>query len=162
MTRRTVVTMTALVPGLGAADSTADRAKRMIADLQSAQKAPGACAAVWKAGSMVWSGAFGQSDLEDGAQATSETRFRIGSLSKLLTAAAAARLYEKGVLDLDAPVQQYVPGFPAKSGKITPCRTARSSMRRTPISATVGRREGFCPPRRTWSVLAPGYSPVHS
>ena len=39
---------------------------------------------------------------------------RIASISKSLTTAAVARLCEEGKLDLDVPVQQYVPEFPAK------------------------------------------------
>lgn len=39
---------------------------------------------------------------------------RIASVSKSLTSAAAARLCEEGKLDLDVPVQQYVPEFPQK------------------------------------------------
>jgi CubicO group peptidase (beta-lactamase class C family) len=119
MTRRAVVAIPALFPVLRAAESAAVRARRMMTQVQSAQKAPGMCAAVWKSGSIVWSEAFGLADLEDGAQASPQTRFRIGSLSKPVTAAAAARLYEEGKLDVDAPIQQYVPGFPTKSGKIT-------------------------------------------
>ena len=45
---------------------------------------------------------------------TSLTRFRIGSASKPLTAATVGLLYERGRLDLDAPVQEYVPGYPEK------------------------------------------------
>ena len=102
-----------------AADSPADRARQMTSDLRGGQKAPGISAAVWKGNSMVWSGRAGMSDLESGVAVTSRTRYRIGSLSKLLTATAAAKLYQDGLLDLDAPVQQYVPAFPVKSGKIT-------------------------------------------
>lgn len=39
---------------------------------------------------------------------------RIASISKPLTAAAAARLCEEGKLDLDVPIQKYVPEFPQK------------------------------------------------
>lgn len=39
---------------------------------------------------------------------------RIASISKPLTAAAAARLCEEGKLDLDVSVQEYVPEFPQK------------------------------------------------
>lgn len=39
---------------------------------------------------------------------------RIASISKPLTAAAAALLCEEGKLDLDVPVQKYVPEFPQK------------------------------------------------
>ncbi len=45
--------------------------------------------------------------------------FRIGSLSKLITTAAAVRLAEKGQLDLDAEIHRYVPVFPAKAYPIT-------------------------------------------
>lgn len=119
MTRRAMATVPVLAPFLRAADSPADRARRMISDLRTAQKAPGTAAAVWKGGSMVWSESLGESDLEDAARVSRRTRFRIGSLSKLLTAAAAARLHQQGLLDLDAPVQKYVPAFPTKSGEIT-------------------------------------------
>jgi CubicO group peptidase (beta-lactamase class C family) len=47
------------------------------------------------------------------------TRFRIGSVSKSLTAAAIGLLVEEGRLDLDAPVQRYVPRFPEKRHPIT-------------------------------------------
>lgn len=43
-----------------------------------------------------------------------ETVMRIASISKPLTSAAAARLCEEGKLDLDVPVQNYVPEFPQK------------------------------------------------
>uniref|UniRef100_A0A8D0GT67 Beta-lactamase-related domain-containing protein n=1 Tax=Sphenodon punctatus TaxID=8508 RepID=A0A8D0GT67_SPHPU len=39
---------------------------------------------------------------------------RIASISKCLTMVAAAKLWEEGKLDLDAPVQKYVPEFPEK------------------------------------------------
>lgn len=45
---------------------------------------------------------------------TPETIMRIASISKPITAAAAARLIEEGKLDLDVPVQEYVPEFPQK------------------------------------------------
>lgn len=42
------------------------------------------------------------------------TVMRIASISKSLTAAAVARVWEDGKLELDAPVQKYVPEFPVK------------------------------------------------
>jgi len=100
-------------PLLWAADSSEARARQFIAGLRSTEKIPAVCATVAKVGSIVWSEALGESDLEDGATASTRTRYRIGSLSKLITAAAAARLYDQGLLDLDAPIQKYVPTFPA-------------------------------------------------
>jgi CubicO group peptidase (beta-lactamase class C family) len=70
-------------------------------------------------GQIVWSEAFGYADLEAKRQATPATQFRIGSVSKPLTAFAVAQLYESRKLDLDAPVQRYVPSFPDKGRTIT-------------------------------------------
>ncbi|MGH7973007.1 MAG: serine hydrolase domain-containing protein, partial [Limisphaerales bacterium] len=67
----------------------------------------------------VWSEGFGFRDLERKLPVTSNTLFRIGSVSKALTSAGLALLVERGQLDLDAPVQEYVPDFPQKDGTIT-------------------------------------------
>lgn len=63
--------------------------------------------------------AFGYADAESGRPVTPHTRFRIGSISKTLTAEALGRLIEKGRIDLDAMVQTYVPEFPEKQYPIT-------------------------------------------
>lgn len=76
--------------------------------------APGLSVAVALDGDVVWSEAFGYVDLAQTVPVTPETPFRINSVTKPLTAAAAALLYETGRLDLDAPVQRYVPSFPDK------------------------------------------------
>jgi serine beta-lactamase-like protein LACTB len=70
-------------------------------------------------GEMVWSEGFGHADLEQQVPVTRDTKFRIGSVSKPLTAAALGLLYEQGKLDLDAPVQRYVPSFPDKGKPVT-------------------------------------------
>ncbi len=68
---------------------------------------------------VVWAEGFGLADVEQGVPVTPLSRFRIGSISKPVTAAALARLVEQGKLDLDAPVQRYVPDFPEKRWPIT-------------------------------------------
>jgi CubicO group peptidase (beta-lactamase class C family) len=80
---------------------------------------PGMAVAVAVDGKVVWAEGFGFADLENRVPASSTTRFRIGSVSKSLTAAALVQLVEQGKLDLDAPVQKYVPGFPDKGHVIT-------------------------------------------
>lgn len=92
----------------------------LIKDLMTKEAIPGFSVAVMKDGQLVWSEGFGYADLETRLPVTPQTRFRIGSLSKLLTAAAVAKLYEQGSLDPDAPVQKYVPSFPKKEFEITP------------------------------------------
>lgn len=92
---------------------------RAIACAKLAPGIPGFAIAVAVDGRVVWSEAFGYADLEAKLPATPATQFRIGSVSKPLTAAAVAQLVERGTLDLDAQVQRYVPGFPDKGVPIT-------------------------------------------
>jgi CubicO group peptidase (beta-lactamase class C family) len=80
---------------------------------------PGLAVAVVESGRLTWARGFGKADLEDGAPASEHTLFRLGAISKSLTATAAMRLAERGQLDLDAPVQKYCPSFPQKPWPIT-------------------------------------------
>ncbi|MCB1844208.1 MAG: beta-lactamase family protein [Halioglobus sp.] len=70
-------------------------------------------------GHLLWSEGFGYADLENKVAVTPVSRFRIGSVSKTLTAAAVGVLLERDQLDLDAEVQQYVPTFPRKEWPVT-------------------------------------------
>lgn len=81
---------------------------------------PGFSVAVAVDGVPVWAEGFGFANVENRTPVTPMTRFRSGSVAKPITMAAAARLHEMGRLDFDAPVQKYVPSFPAKGGTITP------------------------------------------
>jgi serine beta-lactamase-like protein LACTB len=81
---------------------------------------PGLAVAVAVDGHLVYAEGFGYADLEERVPALPTTRFRIGSISKTLTAVALMQLVEQGKVDLDAPVQKYVPSFPDKGAKITP------------------------------------------
>ncbi|XP_025933626.1 serine beta-lactamase-like protein LACTB, mitochondrial isoform X4 [Apteryx rowi] len=57
---------------------------------------------------------LGYADVENRVICKPETIMRIASISKCLTMMAVAKLWEEGKLDLDAPVQKYVPEFPEK------------------------------------------------
>ncbi|XP_043084662.1 serine beta-lactamase-like protein LACTB, mitochondrial isoform X2 [Puntigrus tetrazona] len=76
--------------------------------------APGMVIGVSVDGRHVWCEGVGYSDLENRVPCGPDTVMRIASISKPLTAAAVARLWEDGKIDLDAPVQKYVPEFPQK------------------------------------------------
>jgi serine beta-lactamase-like protein LACTB, mitochondrial len=93
--------------------------EKAVSSFMSANSVPGIGAAVVLDGEPAWSGGFGMSDLEDSAPATSSTLFRLGSISKPITATAILQLWERGKLDLDAPVQKYCPAFPQKEWPIT-------------------------------------------
>jgi len=100
-------------------DTTLSPAKRAqiekaVSAFMTANSVPGVSVAVVQNGQPVWSVGFGMSDLEDSAPATSSTLYRLGSISKSITAVAILQLYERGKLDLDAPFQQYCPAFPER------------------------------------------------
>ena len=80
---------------------------------------PGMAIAVAKDGKIVYQESFGSADLENISPARADTRFRLGSVSKVITIAAAARLHERGQLDIDAPLQTYVPSFPDNGKTVT-------------------------------------------
>jgi CubicO group peptidase (beta-lactamase class C family) len=94
--------------------------EKAVASFMSANSVPGVGAAVVLEGELVWSAGFGMADLENYSPATSSTLFRLGSISKPITATAILQLWERGKLDLDAPVQKYCPSFPQKEWPITP------------------------------------------
>lgn len=96
-----------------------ERAHVLFAALRERSQIPGFAVAVAINGEVIWQEEFGYADLENLVSVTPLTRFRIGSVSKPLTAAAMVRLLEQGHLHLDEPVQTYVASFPAKAYPIT-------------------------------------------
>lgn len=60
---------------------------------------------------LVWSAGFGYADEDNQLEATGETIYRVASVSKLFTALAVMQLVERGELDLDAPITDYLPDF---------------------------------------------------
>jgi CubicO group peptidase (beta-lactamase class C family) len=90
-----------------------------VRDLVTRLGIPGLQAAVAIDGRLAWSANLGVADVERSVPVTSDTRFRVGSISKLFTAAALARLVEEGKIDPAADVRAYVPAFPAKPHAIT-------------------------------------------
>lgn len=59
----------------------------------------------------VWAAGFGTAQAGDAIPATAATIYRVGSVSKLFTDIAVMQLVERGELDLDAPITDYLPGF---------------------------------------------------
>jgi CubicO group peptidase (beta-lactamase class C family)/D-alanyl-D-alanine dipeptidase/predicted GH43/DUF377 family glycosyl hydrolase len=76
---------------------------------------------------VVWAEGFGYQDAAKKIPATSDTVYRVGSVSKLFTDLAVLQLVEEGKLDLDAPVQKYLPDFRPRNPHGTPL-TLRQMM----------------------------------
>lgn len=93
--------------------------RQFITDTLRVLGAPGASICVIQNGKILWSTGIGMADLEQRVPVTPTTKLRIGSVSKSLTSIAVGRLLEAGKLDLDGPVQRYVPSFPVKRYPIT-------------------------------------------
>jgi serine beta-lactamase-like protein LACTB len=90
-----------------------------ISRFMAANSTPGVSVAVVENGAEAWSAGFGSADLENFVPATAHTLYRLGSISKSITAAATLLLWQQGKLDLDAPVRQYCPAYPQKDAPIT-------------------------------------------
>jgi CubicO group peptidase (beta-lactamase class C family) len=71
---------------------------------------PGAALGIVKGDEIVHLEGFGDAD-DAGRDVTPQTPFKIGSTSKSFTALAIMQLVEEGKVDLDAPVQRYIPWF---------------------------------------------------
>jgi CubicO group peptidase (beta-lactamase class C family)/D-alanyl-D-alanine dipeptidase len=60
---------------------------------------------------IVWAGGFGFARPEEKIPATARTIYRAGSISKLFTDLGIMQLVERGELNLDAPIGDYLPDF---------------------------------------------------
>ena len=80
---------------------------------------PGLAVAVAVDNRIVMTAEFGFSYVEAKTQFTPSSLFRIGSVSKLVTTGALARLVQQGTLDLDAPIGRYMPTLPPDKHAMT-------------------------------------------
>lgn len=83
------------------------------------ERIPGLSLAIVIDSQRTWEHDYGFADLEQCVATANETVYRLASVSKTITAAAVMKLVEQGRLDLDAPIQRYVPTFPVKPWPIT-------------------------------------------
>ncbi len=109
-------------PGFGEYTKVVAESRALIDSVMRARNIPGLSIAVSVNGEVVWSQGFGYANIEQGTPVLTTTKFRIGSISKPITAAALGLLYERGLVDLDAPVQRYVPSFPEKQKGVVTTR----------------------------------------
>jgi serine beta-lactamase-like protein LACTB, mitochondrial len=96
-----------------------EQARQIVRAGLTEQNLPGLSVAVGAGGDIVWAEGSGWADLENRVPVGPETRFRIGTASKVLTSAAVGLLLEKGRLKLDDVIQTYVPAFPEKQRPVT-------------------------------------------
>lgn len=110
----------AALPAQGAPHRLADSARALLA----ARAVPGGQVVVLLDGRAIADVSYGFAHVDSARPVTSGTRFRVGSVSKLFTATAAALLWESGRLDLDAPAARLVPEFTLADSAVTVRRLA--------------------------------------
>ena len=76
-----------------------------------AQRLPGVVTLVARHGCIVHIGAQGWQEVETGTPMSTETIFRIASMTKPVTAVAVLMLCEEGSLNLDDPIARFLPAF---------------------------------------------------
>ncbi len=93
----------------------ADDAIRRIQDRMETEMRrrdiPGMAVALIVDSEVIWQENLGWADLENRVPLTDETIFRAGSIAKLCTALEIMRMAEEGLVDLDAPIETYLPDF---------------------------------------------------
>ena len=77
-------------------------------EITSHADVPGLAVAVTNDGKIIFERGFGWADRERGLRATAKTPFAVASISKTITATAIMQLFERGRLNLDAPVNNYL------------------------------------------------------
>jgi CubicO group peptidase (beta-lactamase class C family) len=114
--------------------SSIDEVGAWIADelpgLIARYKVPGAAVAVLR-GDEVVDAAAGVLSLDTKVEATPDTVFQIGSITKVWTATLVMQLVGEGKLDLDAPVRKYLPEFRLADESAAEVITARQLLSHT-------------------------------
>jgi CubicO group peptidase (beta-lactamase class C family) len=80
---------------------------------------PGAALAVVKGEQVVFARGFGVASVETGAAVTPEMLFRLGSTTKMFTAATLLTLAEEGRLRMDRPIGGYISGLHPRLARVT-------------------------------------------
>lgn len=106
-----------------------DAARTHVDGVVALGKLPGAAIAVTVGDRMVWHDTFGIANLETRTPVTIHTRFRIGSVTKMITVVALMRLVEQGRMQLDDPVSKYLPAFPHGAITLRQLATHHSGIR---------------------------------
>ena len=104
------------LPGLAAdGDEFEDLLEANMPELLDEYGVPGSVVAMIGNGAVIWANAYGVSDIEAGTAMRSDMVFEFGSCGKILTAWATMKLVERGAIDLDTPVNEYLDRFQIES-----------------------------------------------
>ncbi|MEO1652086.1 MAG: serine hydrolase domain-containing protein, partial [Bacteroidota bacterium] len=109
-----------LVLAQTASNPSFQEAENKLQDLIQEKKCVGLAAGIFQGKAVLWKAAAGYQEAESQTTFTTQTLSRIASITKPMTAIAIMQLFEQGKIDLNAPIQTYLPDFPQKpQGSIT-------------------------------------------
>ena len=89
---------------------------------------PSMAVGIIKDGEVILNEGFGYADVDNKRKADADTIYMIGSTSKAFTAAAAALLVDRGLLEWDKPVHDYIPWLRFKDDYVTLHATTRDML----------------------------------
>ena len=102
---------------------------KLVLDELKEKNTPGAVIAVVSGDQVVYQKAFGVANVETNAPMQPEMLFRLGSTTKMFTAAALVSLAERNKINLNEPIGNTIKGLNGRIGKATP-RACEISPRR--------------------------------
>ena len=94
---------------MSAPDLLREELEGKLAAAQAEERMPSVSAAVFRAGDVLWERALGHADVEAKREATPQTQYRIGSITKTFTAVGILQLRDAGELSLDDPLTAHLP-----------------------------------------------------
>jgi CubicO group peptidase (beta-lactamase class C family) len=98
--------------------------QQLLDEARAACGVPGASLAVLRDGE-IDAVASGILNLDTGVEATTDSLFQIGSITKVWTTTVVMRLVEEGLVELDAPLRTYVPEFAVSDASVADRVTIR-------------------------------------
>jgi CubicO group peptidase (beta-lactamase class C family) len=122
--------------------------KAIVTQLLDRWPCAGLAVAVIRNGTFAWFYGHGLADVGVRRPITEDTVFRVGSITKTFTAIAVMQLWEQGLVDLDAPANDYLRAF-----KLIP---AKSSFRPPTVRHLMTHTAGLGYWRRLSDLLQPG------
>lgn len=93
--------------------------EQLVQSEMASRGIPGLQLTIVRQGKILFTGAYGQADIEASTPVTEQTSFPINSISKAFAGVAAMQLVEAGKLDLDAPIEAYLEALPESWSDIT-------------------------------------------
>ncbi len=110
-----------------------DELSRLVRAAQSEHRLPSVSAAVLVRGEPVLGLTVGIADASDGREATPDTQYRIGSITKTFTAAAVMALVDEGKIALDDPLGKHVSAAVDRPLTIRRLLSHASGLQREPV-----------------------------